>query len=71
MELMIGLMFFSYLSVSHAVQGKNQETLQQKRDNHYFLQYANKLVKYLLRFPRKKENCISHNPKEVCLLLPS
>ena len=33
MELIIGLMFFSYLSVSHAVQGKNQETLQQKHDN--------------------------------------
>ena len=32
MELIIGLMFFSYLSVSHAVQGKNQETLQQKND---------------------------------------
>ena len=32
MELIIGLMFFSYLSVSHAVQGKNQETLQQKHD---------------------------------------
>ena len=33
MELIIGLMFFSYLSVSYAVQGKNQETLQQKHDN--------------------------------------
>ena len=32
MELIIGLMFFSYLSVSHVVQRKNQETLQQKHD---------------------------------------
>ena len=32
MELIIGLMFFSYLSVSHALQSKNQDTLQQKHD---------------------------------------
>ena len=28
--------------------------------DHSFLQYANKLIKYLLSFPRRKGNCIPH-----------